>query len=146
MKEVAQARPTEDLKLKVIAKATPTPTDDEETYSGPVARLPPSPLSILSIVFAFFKMSDHLHVSSVQGSNREQKDAYRWREENRILRKDKDRKWDKIKEMFGKMVLNQNKDKRFEEERPIHRRKIYNSHYQRKEGVCFEPRSLYYST
>jgi len=59
MKEVAQARPTEDLKLKVIAKATPTPTDDEETYSGPVARLPPSPLSILSIVFAFFKMSDH---------------------------------------------------------------------------------------
>jgi len=62
------------------------------------------------------------------------------------LRKDKDRKWDYIKEMFGKMVLNQNKDKRFEEERLIHKRKIYNSHNQRKEEVCFEPRSLYYST
>ena len=44
------------------------------------------------------------------------------------------------------MVLNQNKGKRFKEERYIHRRKIYNSNYQRKEGVCFEPRSLYYST
>ena len=30
------------------------------------------------------------------------------------------------------MVLNQNKDKSFEEERPIHRRKIYNSHYPKK--------------
>jgi len=48
------------------------------------------------------------------------------------LIEDKDRKWNEIKEIFGKMVLNQNKDKRFEEEIPIHRRKIYNSHYQRK--------------
>jgi len=90
-------------------------------------------------------MSDHLHISSVQGCNREQENAYGWREENRISREGKDRKWDEIKEMFGKMVLNQNKDKRFEEERPIHRRKIYNSHYQRKEGMCFKSRSIYYS-
>jgi len=89
-------------------------------------------------------MSDHLHASSVQESNGEQEDAYVWREDNRILREDKDRKWDEIKEMFDKMVFNQNKDKRFEE-RPIHRIKIYNSHYQRKEGMCFKPKSLYYS-
>jgi len=42
-------------------------------------------------------MSCHLHASSVQGSNREQEDAYGWREDNRILREDKDRKWDEIK-------------------------------------------------
>ena len=30
-------------------------------------------------------MSDHLHASSVKGSNREQEDAYGWREENRIF-------------------------------------------------------------
>jgi len=63
-----------------------------------------------------------------------------------FLREDKDRKWDEIKEKFGKMVLNKNKDKKFEEERSIHRRKIYNSHYQSKEVVYFEPKSLYYST
>ena len=36
MMKVAQARPNEDLKLKVVAEVAPTPTDDEETYSGPV--------------------------------------------------------------------------------------------------------------
>jgi len=36
MKEAAQARPAEDLKLKVIVEAIPAPTDDEETYSGSV--------------------------------------------------------------------------------------------------------------
>ena len=34
MKETAQARPAEDLKLKVVAEVVPAPTDDEETYSG----------------------------------------------------------------------------------------------------------------
>jgi len=32
------------------------------------------------------------------------------------------------------------------DEEHSHRRKIYNPHYQKKEGMCFEPRSLYYST
>jgi len=36
MKEVAQARLAKDLKLKVVAEAAPDPTDDKETYSGPV--------------------------------------------------------------------------------------------------------------
>jgi len=36
MKEAAQTCPAGDLKLKAIAEAAPTPTDDEETYSGSV--------------------------------------------------------------------------------------------------------------
>jgi len=36
MRAVAQAPSAQDLKLKVVVNAAPTPTDDEETYSGPV--------------------------------------------------------------------------------------------------------------
>jgi len=36
MKADAQALPSDDLKLKVVVNAAPTPTDDEETYYGSV--------------------------------------------------------------------------------------------------------------
>jgi len=36
MKAIAQAPPTEDLKLKVVVDVAPTPTDVEKTYSGSV--------------------------------------------------------------------------------------------------------------
>jgi len=36
MRAVAQAPSAQDLKLKVVVNSTPTPTDDEKTYSGPV--------------------------------------------------------------------------------------------------------------
>ena len=32
------------------------------------------------------------------------------------------------------------------DEEHSHKRKIYNPHYQKMEGMCFEPKSLYYST
>jgi len=34
MKAAAQALPTEDLKLKVVVDAAPSPVDDEETFLG----------------------------------------------------------------------------------------------------------------
>jgi len=44
MKEVSQALPTEDLKLKIVVEAAPAPTDDVETYSGSILdRRAPSP-------------------------------------------------------------------------------------------------------
>jgi len=53
MKAAAQALPIEDLKLKTVLEAGPAPTDDEETYFGPVfkkrrkATTEPSELSVL---------------------------------------------------------------------------------------------------
>jgi len=52
MKAPAQALPTKKHKLKIILEAAPTPTEDEETYSGPVfkrrrkAAIEPSELSV----------------------------------------------------------------------------------------------------
>jgi len=37
------------------------------------------------------------------------------------------------------------KDNNHIDEEHSHKRKNYNPHYQKKEGMCFEPRSLYYS-
>jgi len=39
MKAFPQTPPAQDLKIKVVTTATPTPTeDDEETYYGPVLK------------------------------------------------------------------------------------------------------------
>jgi len=52
MKAAAQTLPAEDIKLKIVVEVAPTPTDEEDTYSGPVfkrrrkAATEPSDLSI----------------------------------------------------------------------------------------------------
>ena len=50
---------------------------------------------------------------------------------------EKERKVGYIYEKFGQKG---NRDEEYS-----HKRKIYNPHFQRKERMCFEPRSLYYS-
>jgi len=61
-------------------------------------------------------MSDYNHASSVQGSNKNTEDDYRWKEKTMLLRT----KLEKHRERFGQLVLNQNMEKGHEEER--HRR------------------------
>jgi len=75
-----------------------------------------------------FKMSGHNHASSVQGTNKKTKDDYGWKEEARLLitkleniEKISIKKMAEMREMFGKLVLNQNMGKGHVEER--HRRR-----------------------
>jgi len=73
-------------------------------------------------------MSDHIHASSIQGSNKNTENDYAWKEEARLLRikleKNKeniDKKMDEMREIFGQLVLNQNMRKGREEESHRHR-------------------------
>jgi len=78
-------------------------------------------------------MSDHIHASNVQGSNKEPEESYGCREETRITRKymekqkeNIDKKFGDIKDLINQLFINQNKGKRHRKEEYNHRRK--NSH------------------